>query len=66
MTKEEKIARLIKGIDILIALNEAVLREEVETLPNNVIPFPLPPREHGYVKRPNPRSPSKHDHQPDH
>ena len=40
MTKEEKIARLIEEIDVMIELNEAALREEAKTLPTNIIPFP--------------------------
>lgn len=58
MTREEKITRLIKEIDTLITLNEVALREEAKTLPDNVVPFPSLHREHNYVKRPNPRSPS--------
>ena len=40
MTKEEKIARLIEEIDVMIELNEAALREEAKTLPTNISPFP--------------------------
>ena len=40
MTKEEKIARLIEEIDIIIALNKEALREENKTPPTNIIPFP--------------------------
>lgn len=40
MTKEEKIARLIEEIDIIIALNEEALHKENKTPPTNIIPFP--------------------------